>query len=70
MPNIYFVRTSLSRKCDFIISMPFYAKLPDKEALYYNSVTLTHKKSGTNEEDDKLLGITNNIDQPIPQTKK
>ena len=60
VPNIYFVRTSLSRKCDFIVSMPYYAKLADKEALYYNSVTLTHKKSGTNEEDDKLLGITNN----------
>lgn len=70
VPNIYFVRTSLSRKCDFIVSMPYYAKLADKEALYYNSVTLTHKKSGTNEEDDKLLGITNNIDQPIPPTKK
>lgn len=70
VPNIYFVRTSLSRKCDFIVSMPYYAKLADKEALYYNSVTLTHKKSGTNKEDDKLLGITDNIDQPIPQTKK
>ena len=70
-PNIYFVKTSLSSKCDFVVSMPYYVKVADdKEALYYNSVTLTHKKRGTDKEDDYLLGITDNIDQPIPPTKK
>ena len=68
-PNIYFVKTSLSSKCDFVISMPLYVKVPDVE-VYYNSVTLTHKKSGTDKEDDYFLGITDNIDQPIPPTKK
>lgn len=71
VPNIYFVKTSLSSKCDFVVSMPYYVKVADdKEALYYNSVTLTHKKSGTDKEDDYLLGITDNIDQPIPPIKK
>lgn len=70
-PNIYFVKTSLSSKCDFVVSMPYYVKVADdKEALYYNSVTLTHKKSGTDKEDDYLLGITDNTDQPIPPIKK
>lgn len=68
-PNIYFVKTSLSSKCDFVISMPLYVKVPDVE-VYYNSVTLTHEKRGTDKEDDYFLGITDNIDQPIPPTKK
>ena len=68
-PNIYFVKTSLSSKCDFVISMPLYVKVPDVE-VYYNSVTLTHEKRGTDKEDDYFLGITDNIEQPIPPTKK